>query len=289
MNTYIEHQAKTRAWGYTAAVVTLLLLLFFFIKWGLPQVPEPPFELGLEVNLGNSDEGLGNDQPFLPGQPSAANQQAYTPPRQTSPVAESSKDFVTDDRDPDAPEVAKPPVSDPKSTKVPEKDVVKSRPVENPQPVNNPAPAPSKPKAVFSGVNGTGTGGNEADSYKKGGNEGIAGGSGDQGRPGGNPDSDNYVGGGSGSGVAISTGLQGRRITGLPSFEDNFNQNAKVAMDIKVDASGKVISATYQPRGSTTSDPNYKEIARRKALQIKFNSGEGESVGTIIFNFKVKG
>lgn len=289
MTTQIEQQAKAKAWSYTAVVVVLLLIIFFFIRWTLPTVPEAPMELGLEVNLGNSDQGFGDDQPFLPGQPSAANQQAYTPQQQTSPNAELSRDFVTDDRDPDAPEVAKPPVADPNSTKIPERDVVKNRPVQNPQPVNNPAPAPPKPKAVFGGVDGTGTGGNEADSYRKGGNEGIAGGTGDQGRPGGNPDSDNYVGGGNGSGVMISRGLQGRRITGLPAFEDNFNQNAKVAMDIKVDASGKVTSATYQPRGSTTSDPNYKEIARRKALQIKFNGSEGESVGTIVFNFKVKG
>ena len=117
----------------------------------------------------------------------------------------------------------------------------------------------------------------------------MAGGSGDQGRPGGNPNSDNYSGpGGRGnSGVSISRGLQGRRITGMPSFEDDFNENAKVAVDIKVDGNGKVISATYQPRGSTTSDASMKSIAIRKAMQVKFNSGE-ESAGTIVFNFKLK-
>jgi len=138
-------------------------------------------------------------------------------------------------------------------------------------------------------VNGTGTGGNDADSYKKGGNEGIKGGSGDQGQPGGNPDSKNYTGGGRGnSGVAISRGLQGRHMTRLPSFEDDFNENAKVAVDIRVDAGGSVISAVYQPRGSTTSDNAMKTIAIRKAMQVKFNSGGDESVGTIVFNFKLR-
>ena len=124
---------------------------------------------------------------------------------------------------------------------------------------------------------------------EKGTGEGIAGGKGDQGRPGGDPDSKNYTGGGRGNGgVSISKGLDGRRITGTPSFEDEFNENAKVAVDIRVDESGKVVDATFSPRGSTTTDPSMKAIALRKARQVKFNSGGTESVGTIIFNFKLK-
>lgn len=173
---------------------------------------------------------------------------------------------------------------------MPDKEIVKSKPVKNPAPSNDPpAPTPPKPKAVFKGVNGTGTGGNEADSYKKGGNEGIAGGRGDQGAPGGNPDSDNYKGGGTGnSGVAKLRGLTGRSIVRIPSFEDDFNENAKVAVDIKVDAAGNVVSAEYQPRGSTTSDPGLKAIAIRKAKQVKFNAGSVESTGTLQFNFRLK-
>jgi len=50
--------------------------------------------------------------------------------------------------------------------------------------------------------------------------------------------------------------------------------------------SGAVTNATYQPRGSTTSDAGMKEIAIRKAKQLKFAAGS-EDRGTIIFNFKV--
>ena len=79
-----------------------------------------------------------------------------------------------------------------------------------------------------------------------------------------------------------------RRMTGFPSFEDDFNDNAKVAIDIKVDGNGKVISAIYQPRGSTTSDESMKDIAIRKAQQVKFNNNGEESIGTIVFNFRLK-
>ena len=290
MDDHFEAQKNMKASGYTALICGLLLAVFLFIKWTLPEIPPPPIEEGIEVNLGNSDKGLGTDQPFLPGKPARNDQQVYTPPKPVVAENNDAKDVETDDKDPDAPSVIKPKVTKPNATKVPEKEVVKNTPIKNPQPATTPAPPAPKPKAVFKGVSGSGTGGNEADSYKKGGNEGIAGGSGDQGRPGGNPDSKNYDGPGGGrgsSGVSISRGLQGRRITGLPSFEDDFNENAKVAVDIKVDENGRVISAAYQARGSTTSNAALKAIAIRKANQVKFNSG-GESAGTLIFNFKLR-
>ncbi len=289
-NDNFESQKNIKASGYTLMVCLLLLIIFLFVKWTLPTLPPPPEEEGIEVNLGNSDQGLGDDQPFLPGKPSPSDQQTYTPPAKVNTPVEDVKDFETDDKDEEAPVVTKPPVTKPNSTKVPDKEIVKTTPVKKPQETKEPpAPAPPKPKAVFKGVNGTGTGGNEADSYVKGGNQGVAGGSGDQGQPGGNPDSDNYTGGGSGnSGIAIQRGLSGRRIIRTPSFEDDFNENAKIAVDIKVDATGKVVLATYQPKGSSSSDPNLKAIAIRKAMQVKFNPGDNESSGTIQFNFRLK-
>ncbi|MBO9570940.1 MAG: hypothetical protein J7497_01830 [Chitinophagaceae bacterium] len=290
MTDNFESQKNIKASGYTLMVCSLILIIFLFVKWTLPNIPPPPEEEGIEVNLGNSEQGLGDDQPFLPGKPSPADNESYTPPAKVNTPVEEVKDFETDDKDEEAPVIKKPTVVKPNATKVPEKEIVKTTPVKKPQVSNAPpAPAPPKPKAVFKGVNGTGTGGNEADSYKKGGNQGIAGGRGDQGAPGGNPDSDNYKGGGSGnSGIAIKGGLSGRRIMRTPSFEDDFNENAKVSVDVRVDEAGNVISAEYQPRGSTTSDPGMKAIALRKAKQVKFNPSDNESSGTIQFNFKLK-
>ncbi len=291
MTADFEVQKNIRAGGYTAGVVGLLLLILFLVKWSLPVVPPPPFEDGIEVNLGNSDKGFGDDQPMSPEKPAPSEQPKYSPPKVTAVAAENTKDVETDDRDEDAPAVKKPVVAKPNATKVPVKDeAVKPKPTPA-APVSNPVPAPPKPKAVFKGVTGNGAGGNEAETFKKGGNQGIAGGTGDQGKPGGDPNSTNYEGnGGSGtSGVKISRGLSGRSIVRFPSFEDDFNENAKVAVDIKVDATGKVSSAVFQPRGSTTSNPNLKAIAIRKAMQLKLNaSGDDEQIGTITFNFRLK-
>ncbi len=73
--------------------------------------------------------------------------------------------------------------------------------------------------------------------YKKGGSEGIAGGCGDQeGQPGGNPDSRIIPAVAAVSGIAIKSGLS--RSLVLPklySYTDEFNENAKVAVDMKIE------------------------------------------------------
>jgi outer membrane biosynthesis protein TonB len=287
-----DSKKNIQAGSYTALVCVLMLVIFFFVKWGMPPLPEPPMDEGIEVNLGNSDAGMGTDQPFEPGSPAPVQeQQAYVPPK-AEPAKEDVKDIETDDKAEDAPEIKKPPVVKPEATKVPEKEVVKSKPVKNPQPVEAP-PTVKRPKATMGAVNGTGTGGNEASTYKKGGSEGIAGGTGDQGRPGGNPDSKNYTGGGRGnSGIAIKSGLSGRTFTRVYSYTDDFNENATVAVDIRVDQSGNVIGATYQPRGSTTSESFFKEKAIEIVKRSKLNAnpnGPEEQTGTVLVKFKVRG
>jgi hypothetical protein len=288
-NHAFEVRKNRKAALYTLLICGTLLLLLLLVSWNLPFNPPTPVEEGLEVNLGNSDQGLGSNQPFLPNDPSKQDQEKYTPPKTVAATKEALKDVETDDKNPDdVPAVKQPPVTKPQATKIPDKDLTVKTPRKTVQPAVNPTPAPPKPKAVFHGVNGDGTGGNDADHFKPGGNQGIAGGKGDQGAPGGDPNSTNYKGGGHGNGIAIAGGLQGRKIRSTPSFTDEFNENAKVAVDIHVDAAGNVISADYQARGSTTSDANLKAIAIQKAHQVKFNSGSDESVGTLIFNFKLK-
>ncbi|MDI3319590.1 hypothetical protein [Pinibacter soli] len=290
MNDNFEQQKNIKAGSYTALIMALLLIAFITIKWTLPVTPPPISEDGIEVNLGNSDTGLGEDQPMSPESPAPAEKTSYTPPK-ASVAEEAVKEVETDDKaEEDAPVIKKPVVAKPEAKKIAEKEVAPKAVAKPTAQVPNPPPAPPKPKAVMHGAAGTGKGGNEADDYKKGGSQGIAGGVGDQGKPGGNPNSDSYTGnGGHGtSGVSISRGLEGRRITKWPSFEDDFNENAKVAINIRVDASGNVTSAVYEPKGSTTASSTLKTIAIRKAQQMKLSASDDEQIGTIIFNFRLK-
>jgi outer membrane biosynthesis protein TonB len=284
-----ESRKNMQAGSITLAILAVLFLLFFLVGWTTPSILQPQPEEGMEVNLGNSDAGLGNDQPFLPGKPAPQDQQNYTPPKQAETQKEDVKDPATDDKDPDAPEIKKPPVSKAEATKIAEKEVPKKVTPKAVEPAP-PAPKPPTAKAVFKGVNGTGTGGNEADSYKKGGSEGIAGGKGDQGKPGGNPDSKNYEGGGHGnSGFNNIRGLGNRKIRSLPAFTDDFDQNGKVVVQIKFDRNGNCIDASIVQMG-TTGNSDQKAIALRKARQVKISSdpnANDEQVVTFDMNFKV--
>jgi hypothetical protein len=285
---HFEQQKNVKAGAYTAGICVLLALMLVFVSWQLPEIapPDPPLDQqGIEVNLGTDETGFGTDQPLLPGDP--APETASAPPQSTA--NDAAEDNIEDD-----------PASDVPVTKTEKPRTIVKQPTEQvkktvavTKPVTNPTPAPLKPKAVFNGKtapNSNGNGGNGADSYYKGSNQGIAGGKGDQGKPGGNPNSDSYTGNGRGNGgIRISSGLGGRRITSIPNFEDDFNENAKVAVDVVVDASGRVISATINPRGTTTTNANIRAIAKRKAISLKFNAGSDEQNGTLIFDFKLKG
>jgi outer membrane biosynthesis protein TonB len=291
MSPAFEREKNLKALTYTGMVCGALLIIFFFAKWTLPQIPPPAFEEGIEVNLGNSDEGLGDEAPMIPGEPSASDDETYTPPATSQAVAQDEPDIQADENETDAPEISKPAVK-PVPKKVPVNNEVVAKPKPNTTPVTNPTPKPPTPKAVYKGGTSTGTGGNNADSYNNSRNQGIAGGRGDQGNPDGNPNSDSYKGNASSgnSGVRIRSGLGGRRFTSLPSFEDDFAENAKVAVNITVDKSGNVTSASINLGGTTTTNAGIKAIALRKARQLKLNAGsEDDQTGTIVFDFKLRG
>ena len=291
MTAAFEKEKNIKALTYTATVCVLLLIIFFFVQWQLPVIPKPDFEEGIEVNLGNSDEGLGDVAPMIPGEQSSEAENNFTPPPTTQ--AEPEEENITGDENEteDVPTVNK----NPKPVKkpvVPANQPVVSKPRTNATPVTNPTPVKPSPKAVYKGGTNNGPGGNNADSYNGVRNQGIAGGNGDQGNPNGNPNSDSYKGnaGSGNSGVRIRSGLNGRRFTKLPSFQDDFNENAKVAVDIVVDREGNVISANVNPRGTTTTNANIRAIATRKARQLKLNAGsDDDQTGTILFDFKLRG
>jgi hypothetical protein len=287
MASQFEQQKNAKAGAYTLGTVGIIVLLLLLISWTVPVPEEPLLNEGIEVNLGNSETGLGEVPPTMPGEPAPEQaEQRMSTPKASTPAAEpvTSDD---DNNDPDAP-VLKRPV---------EKPVTKPKPQVNQNPETRkvteqpPSPPQPKPKATMGAYKGgNGNGGNNQDAFNNVKNQGIAGGTGDQGKPNGNINSDNYRGdGGSGkSGVSISRGLTGRKFTRLPSFEDDFNENAKIAIDIRVNEDGTVVNAVYQSRGSTSGSATLKAIAIRKAQQIKFTPGDDESTGTVIFNFRLK-
>ncbi len=291
MDHPFEKEKNIKALAYTSVVCILLFIVFFFAQWTLPQIPAPIVEEGIEVNLGNSETGLGDEAPMIPGKPTITEETNFTPPppvAQSQPVDEP--DIDADENEPeDVPAIRK--VEKPVTKPARNEPKVVSKPVEKPQPAAIPTTKPPSPKAVYRGGTSSDAGGNNADSYNKSRNQGVAGGRGDQGSPNGNPNSDSYKGnGGSGSGgVRIRSGLSGRSILRVPRFEDDFNENAKVAVDIVISPAGKVISAAVNPRGTTTTNANTRRIATQAAMKIPFSAGTEEQRGTIIVDLRVSG
>ena len=252
------------------------------------QVPPVPVSLDLiDVNLGNEMEGMGDVQPLVKGE-RAPDNQSVASNQSAQKAQESPSQNIQADEDDDeaAAPVVKSENKNETSKQINQTNSVKASKNINPSPVVNPNPAPPKPKVpLYKG--GTGTGGNgaaEDNGYR---NQGYKPGNGDAGSPDGKPDAYGNSPGGR-SGVSVVRGLSGRRPIHFPNMQDDFNENAKVYVDIKVNAAGNVTSASIA-KGTTTSNSTLRNIALEKAKQLKFPSSDNylES-GTILFHFVLK-
>src|SRR5579864_2872931 len=126
MTDNFESQKNFRASIYTTIICALIVALLLIVSWTLPVIQPPVVDEGIEVNLGNSDKGMGTNQPYLPGKPSAEDREKYTPPKRAVVEKVAAKDVETDDhKNEDAPVVKKPAITKPDATRIPLKEVEK--------------------------------------------------------------------------------------------------------------------------------------------------------------------
>ena len=281
-----EAEKNKKALLYTLIIFGAFLLFAILYTWPLLVPPIPDVQDLIEVNLGNEQEGLGDIQPLVKGDLAPDNQSVASKQSAQKAKEEPSENIPSDENnDLTAAPVVK--TEKPKErAKIENKESnTKATKAVNPSPTPNPNPAPPKPKAAYKG--GTGTGGNgatEDNGYR---NQGNKSGNGDAGSPTGKPDSYGNTPGGR-TGVSIVRGLSGRKIIHFPNMTDDFNENAKVYVDIKVDGNGKVTSASIA-KGTTTSNGTLRNIAIDKAKQLKFPASQNDiESGTILFNFVLK-
>ncbi len=116
-----------------------------------------------------------------------------------------------------------------------------------------------------------------------------------EGPPGDGPGPNKTPGGG-GVGKFHGTGfegeLNGRGLATVPSFRNDNTDAGVVAVDIKVDATGKVIYAKGKlDRPTTTTSRQLHQLAEGYAKQFKFSARQGsglDQVGYIVFVFTLK-
>ena len=228
------------------AVIVAILLAFGY------DPPDPPIpEEGVEVNLGNSDFGLGDDA--RPAAAAAASS-AASPNQVATQRVDPTPNIGASENQGNAVK----PAAEPTANQSREPEINRN--------------------ALFPGKRNQQSGS---------GSQGISSGTGDQGKPNGSPNSNNYIGNGGGNG---NYNLAGRSSVTLPRPDYSSNEQGTVVITIWVDREGKVTRAEYQPKGSNTSNGYLVNQARNAALRARFNpdpAAPDEQRGTITYIFKI--
>ncbi len=285
MSATFEAEKNKKAFAYTIVICGTLLLLAFLISWPILQPPIPIAQELLEINLGNNEEGMGEIQPLIKGEMAPPQEVSSPAASNESPKPEETKEIKPDENaEVNAAPVAK---TEKKILKKkieikPEKKVLKK--IKNTPIIAPPSPKPAKPKLTYNGPgSGKGNGATEDNGYQFQGNK--PGGKGDAGDPSGKPDSYGNSPGGK-TGVSVTKGVRPLNMRDL-RFEDDFNENAIVFLDIKYSASGNFISSVIA-KGTTTSKSSIIGIAKRKAAELKFPTSVDGGISTVVFNFKIQ-
>ena len=89
-----EREKNIKAFGMTVLITGAIFLFLFLVSWTIPQPPPPPVDEGIEVNLGNSDFGMGKIPPQIPGDLSDAKETNTNPPQTSRAAAETQPEVA---------------------------------------------------------------------------------------------------------------------------------------------------------------------------------------------------
>lgn len=282
MQASFEAEKNRKAFIYTTIICVTILLLAFFITWPIMQ-PSPTIAQDLiEINLGNDNEGFGEEQPLIKGEMSATPSEPVAQQQTAAANNDASENVQPDDNAADdAAPITKPTKP---TTKINPTPSVK-QPVKN----NNttaatlPTPKPPKPIATYKGPgNGNGNNATEDNGYKYQGNN--PNGTGDKGSPNGKPDSYGNTPGGKVGGPKVTSG--DRKVVHYYTFSGDLDKATIYAM-VKVSPEGK---GTFTGFGKNSSSRNqaYATAIKNYLQNMQFDKADHESAVTVQFNFTVQ-
>jgi outer membrane biosynthesis protein TonB len=281
LQLYSQQTDKTKAWVWTIAVHILLLLFFLLFSYSIPDSETMVPDMGMEVNLGTSDDGSGDSQPMDEDDP-APNRAASARKVAAAEHAATKEMEHTDEAD--APAVANQQKKNTDTRNRTQTETKKSNNRQTNATANNTTPAQS-PRYVYQG--GTGKGGNSAGANAPGTGEGNTTGPGDRGVPGGTPGAANYTGNpGTGNG-GISHNLDKRSIVAFPPPDADFKEGGRVVVRITVNRQGNIVGKQVV----SASNGELRGIALRKLDKVRFNKKDDapeEQFGNITFVFKTR-
>lgn len=289
---HIVQERENKRRGMVGSIVVhaiiLILVLIPFITFPIP----PPGEQGILVSLGMPDVGSGDDRPemqnkeIVPPTPPAAAQPV--PEKEPEPevkevsakVVDQNKEIITTES---PEEIAIKKAEEEEAIREREAELQRQREIEDAKrQAQLEADAEAKKQADYDNskkqfgdlLSGTGKGNTDTP--------------GNQGDPNGDPDASILEGISTGSGM-IGGGLSDRGVIHEPVVEDKSQERGRVVVDVCVDRSGKVISAIYTQRGSTTTNSDLRALAERSARKFIFSKGEvDKQCGTVTIDFKLQ-
>ncbi len=270
----MSNEKKNKAKATVGTIVFHILLIAALLFLGLSTPLPLPGEEGVEVNLGSSNVGMGNQQAETPAP-------KIVPKPKPKPVVEEEvkEDIITQDVE-DAPviEEKKEEKKEEEVIKEEEKPVIEEKTEEVVEEEPEPEPEPVvDQRALYKGKS-------QSD---EGQDEGITGQPGDQGKENGDPDAENYDGlGGAGDGVSFSLGGRGAKHLPKPTY--NSREQGKVVVTIWVNKEGVVVKALAGAKGTNITDLKLRNLAYKAALRSVFQpdpNAPDVQKGTITYNF----
>jgi hypothetical protein len=262
----------------------LLLLILPFIRFPMP----PPGQQGILVSLGVPDQGEGKDLPETqPVEKVTPKPETQAPRPAATPVTkqpEQERKVLTTE-DPQAVAIRKAKEKEAREKKEEEDRMQKAEAeakAKAEEEARQKAEAEAKKKSEYEQAK------KQYGTLLSGSGKGETGAPGNQGDPSGDPNAQNLKGVSTGSGM-VGGGLGNRGVKYEPTISDDSQKVGKVVVSVCVDKSGKVISAEYTQRGSTTTDTDLRELAERSARKFIFTESSIEKqCGTITVDFKVR-
>src|SRR5687768_10953090 len=261
---------RSQGKGWMISLITHVVIMALFFLPILYLNTPPPEEEGVMVSLGLPDEGQGEETPM--GEESEPQPESETSP--SEPVEEmktrqpqktvSSRIVTSNEQD---------------EVRVKEAEAKRQAQAES----NRKAAEEAKRQEAYNSTK------KSYGDLLGGSGKGNTGKPGSQGDPSGDPNASALEGISKGSG-RVGGGLGNRGVLHEPRISDASQKTGRVVISVCVDKNGKVIRADYTQKGSTTTDSELKDIAKRAALQFKFTDSDiEEQCGTITVDFKIKG
>lgn len=254
------------------------LIVFLLIVFGFSTPLPLPAEKGILINFGNSDDGMGSEEPRIQDAASAPQQAKASKPSEESPLTQTHEE---------APSLLAPKKESTKKEQTKSKtETPTTQPTQNTQTTQTNTEEKPKvnQKALFPGQKTTGGNTGEGETGKPGNQGGLEG----------SPESTNRTGTTGGGGDAdrgIIANLQGRTAQSLPKPEYPSQKEGRVVVEVTVDNRGNVTKAVAGVRGSTTLDNELLRAAEKAALNAKFDvnlNAPASQIGTITYIFKLQ-